>query len=172
MTNSRATSCGQSRARASGASCAGAPSSPPWPCPAAGPPSGPATRTSVGILSGMRDPADAGPDGGGAERVCAVVVTHDRKEMLRGCLSALEHQTRTPDSILVVDNASEDGTGHMLAAEFPRVAVRRLDTNQGGAGGFHEGIRAAYEREFDWLWLMDDDTVPTPAALERLLAGR
>lgn len=106
------------------------------------------------------------------ETICAVVVTHDRLELLRECLTALQGQTRPCDEILVIDNASGDGTGEMLAAEFPDVSVRRLDTNEGGAGGYHEGMRNAYEGGFDWLWLMDDDTIPTPTALERLLEGR
>jgi GT2 family glycosyltransferase len=103
--------------------------------------------------------------------VCAVVVTHDRRDMLRECLEALARQTRAPDAVHVVDNASTDGTAAMLAEEFPDVTLRRLETNEGGAGGFHEGIRDALERGFEWLWLMDDDTVPAPDALERLLAG-
>jgi GT2 family glycosyltransferase len=103
--------------------------------------------------------------------VCAVVVTHDRREMLRECLGALARQTRAPDAVLVVDNASTDGTAAMLAEEFPEVTVRRLVTNEGGAGGFHAGMLDAYQRGFDWLWLMDDDTIPSPTALERLLAG-
>jgi rhamnopyranosyl-N-acetylglucosaminyl-diphospho-decaprenol beta-1,3/1,4-galactofuranosyltransferase len=106
------------------------------------------------------------------ETICAVVVTHDRRDLLRECLTALHGQTRPPDEILVVDNASSDGTADMLAADFPDVRVRRLDTNEGGAGGFHEGMLSAYEDGFEWLWLMDDDTIPTPTALERLLEGR
>src|SRR4051812_7826339 len=101
--------------------------------------------------------------------ICAVVVTHDRRDVLRECLGALARQTLAPDAVHVVDNASTDGTAPMLAEEFPAVTVRRLETNEGGAGGFHEGIRDALERGFDWLWLMDDDTVPAPDALERLL---
>jgi GT2 family glycosyltransferase len=107
-----------------------------------------------------------------AATVCAVVVTRDRRALLRECLSALQGQTRPPDDILVVDNASSDGTSEMLAADFPEVRVRRLDTNEGGAGGFHEGMRDAYEGEFEWLWVMDDDTIPTPTALEQLLDAR
>lgn len=104
-----------------------------------------------------------------AATICAVVVTRDRRELLRECLTALQGQTRPPEEILVVDNQSSDGTGEMLAAEFPGVRVRRLETNEGGAGGFHEGMRDAYEEGFEWLWVMDDDTIPTPTALERLL---
>lgn len=106
------------------------------------------------------------------ERVCAVVVTYNRKELLRECLTALRNQTRKPDHILVVDNASIDGTYEMLRAEFPEAEVLRLPENQGGAGGFHEGMKRAYEQGFDWLWLMDDDGLPVPSTLEELLSER
>ncbi len=104
-----------------------------------------------------------------SERVCAVVVTYNRKELLRECLEALRGQTRRVDHILVVDNASTDGTEEMLRAEFPEVEVLRLPENQGGAGGFHEGMKRAHGMGFDWLWLMDDDTIPREDALEELL---
>jgi len=68
-----------------------------------------------------------------------------------------------------VDNASTDGTPEMLKAEFPQVEVLRLPENQGGAGGFHEGMKRAYEMGFEWLWIMDSDIEPTPQALEKLL---
>jgi GT2 family glycosyltransferase len=103
--------------------------------------------------------------------VCAVVVTHNRSAMLRRCLAALTEQRRPPDRILVVDNASTDGTADMLDRGHPTVEVLRLEVNEGGAGGFHEGIRRAYESGAEWLWLMDDDTIPTPSALGELLAA-
>jgi GT2 family glycosyltransferase len=99
--------------------------------------------------------------------VCAVVVTHNRREMLGRCLAALAAQTRPPDRILVVDNASTDGTHEMLEREA--VEVVSLAVNTGGAGGFHAGIKHAHERGAEWLWLMDDDTIPEPAALAELL---
>lgn len=49
-----------------------------------------------------------------SEKVCAVIVTYNRKELLRECLKAVLGQTRPPDHILVVDNASTDGTLEML----------------------------------------------------------
>lgn len=103
------------------------------------------------------------------ERVCAVVVTCNRREMLVECLRALRGQTRPPDDVLVVDNASTDGSPDLVREEFPECELMALGENLGGAGGFHRGMQAAYERGADWLWLMDDDTIATPTALERLL---
>ncbi|WP_114311632.1 glycosyltransferase family 2 protein [Thermus caldifontis] len=103
------------------------------------------------------------------DRVCAVIVTYNRKELLRECLQAVLSQTRPPDHVLVVDNASTDGTREMLKEEFPQVEVLALPENQGGAGGFHEGMKRAYEAGYDWIWVMDDDTIPGESALEKLL---
>jgi rhamnopyranosyl-N-acetylglucosaminyl-diphospho-decaprenol beta-1,3/1,4-galactofuranosyltransferase len=104
--------------------------------------------------------------------VCAVVVTYNRKEMLRRCLGALAAQRRSPDRILVVDNASSDGTREMLAEEFASAELLALASNEGGAGGFHEGMKRAHADGAEWLWLMDDDTIPEPDALAELLDAR
>lgn len=104
-----------------------------------------------------------------SERVCAIVVTYNRKDLLRICLDALHVQTQLVADILVVDNASTDGTKQMLVEQFPHVQVLSLSHNGGGAGGFHAGIEWAYQRDFDWLWLMDDDGRPAPDCLSRLL---
>ena len=106
-----------------------------------------------------------------SEKVCAVVVTYNRKDLLWECLQALESQTRKPDHVLVVDNASTDGTLEMLEAEFPEVEVLKMPRNEGGAGGFFEGMKRGYEQGFDWLWLMDDDTIPKNGALTELEAA-
>jgi rhamnopyranosyl-N-acetylglucosaminyl-diphospho-decaprenol beta-1,3/1,4-galactofuranosyltransferase len=101
-----------------------------------------------------------------------VVVTYNRKALLRECLAALQAQLRDEDEILVVDNASSDGTSELLDKEFPDVQRLTLPENVGGSGGFYEGMKWAYERGFDWLWLMDDDGRPAPDCLARLLAHR
>jgi GT2 family glycosyltransferase len=101
--------------------------------------------------------------------VACVVVTRDRRELLRECLAAVAAQTRPVDRLVVVDNASSDGTGDMLRAEHPQAEVVTLRENTGGAGGFHAGVEAAYRGGPRWIWLIDDDTVPAPDALERLL---
>src|ERR1035437_3956057 len=107
-------------------------------------------------------------------RVIAVVVTFNRKEMLIECLEGLLHQTCRIGRIVLVDNASTDGTPERLAEAGylanNRIDYARLPVNGGGAGGFHEGMKRAYSAGYDWLWVMDDDVEPYPAALATMLS--
>lgn len=106
-------------------------------------------------------------------RVVAVVVTFQRLSLLQGLVERLGSIDGL-ERVLVVDNASTDGTGEWLAARAaadPAVEARTLATNTGGAGGFHEGLRwAVEETDADLVWLMDDDGLPEPDCIERLLA--
>ena len=108
-------------------------------------------------------------------RVIAVVVTWNRRDLLAETLDALAAQTRPADAIVVVDNASSDGTGELLdecstSAGLDVVTLRR---NTGGAGGFAAGLRRALDHhDPDLVWLMDDDTVPRSRALAGLLDTR
>lgn len=104
-----------------------------------------------------------------SEAVWAIIVTYNRRALLEECLEAVLAQTRPLDRILVVDNASTDGTDAMLRERFPDVSVLALAVNEGVAGGIHEGVKMGYEAGADWFFLLDDDTVPTPTALEYLL---
>ena len=108
-------------------------------------------------------------------RVVAVVVAYNRRELLGECLDALAAQTRPVDVVVVVDNASTDGTAGMLRARGAgsrgSLDVVTLARNTGGAGGFAAGISRTLDRHApDLVWLMDDDTIPTPSALAQLLA--
>ncbi|MFL6051395.1 MAG: glycosyltransferase [Actinoallomurus sp.] len=101
-----------------------------------------------------------------------MVVTYDRRDLLTEALTALHGQTRPPDTIVVVDNASTDGTPHLVREHFPAVRLLELPRNTGGAGGFATGIACALDLGAEAFWLMDDDTVPEPDALAVLLAAR
>jgi rhamnopyranosyl-N-acetylglucosaminyl-diphospho-decaprenol beta-1,3/1,4-galactofuranosyltransferase len=105
-------------------------------------------------------------------RVVAVVVTWNRRLLLARLLRAVAAGTRRPDAVLVVDNASTDGSADMARALDLAVPVRvlTLPTNTGGAGGFHAGLQNAVAAcAADLVWLMDDDGVPDPDCLELLL---
>ncbi len=106
------------------------------------------------------------------QQVCAIVVTFNRKSLLRECLYALLGQTTRLDAVFVIDNASTDNTSSLFSGEFSGrdpIEVFRLERNLGGAGGFRHGLHLAHARGYEWLWLMDDDTIPSPNALETLL---
>ena len=100
-------------------------------------------------------------------RAAAVVVTYNRLELLRQCVQALRNQSAACD-ILIVDNASTDGTARWLASQ-PELTCRNTGSNLGGAGGFNYGMRWAVEAGYDYVWVMDDDTLPQPDALQKLL---
>jgi rhamnopyranosyl-N-acetylglucosaminyl-diphospho-decaprenol beta-1,3/1,4-galactofuranosyltransferase len=101
-------------------------------------------------------------------RIVAVVVTFNRRALLERLLGELG-TTEGLAEIVVVDNASTDGTAAWVASTHPDVHLVALDTNTGGAGGFHTGIETAIERGADLVWLMDDDGLPQPDCLARLL---
>jgi len=108
----------------------------------------------------------------GSPQVTAVVVTYNRRDLLLESLAAVLGQTRAPDAVIVVDNASEDGTAAAVRDAFPAVHLAELKRNSGGAGGFAAGMALALADGADLIWLMDDDTVPEPGALSALLAAR
>ncbi len=130
-------------------------------------------------------------------KVAAVVVTYNRKDLLLNCLEALKKQTRPIDSLFIIDNFSDDGTptnlyDHEYIKKLPpennettwinedyinnptngeniKTYYIRMNENVGGAGGFHEGVKQGIEKGYDWLWLMDDDGMPSENALELLV---
>jgi len=102
--------------------------------------------------------------------IAAVVVTYNRKSLLQKCLQALRAQTHGSDHLVVVDNASTDGTREMLRDQWlSSIELLPLPENTGGAGGFAAGIEAASAKGADWIWIMDDDAEPHPDALAELM---
>ena len=101
-------------------------------------------------------------------RIAALVLTHNAPTALEECLTAIERQTRAVDEVIVVDSASSPPAQHGIRS-FP-VALVRLDDNVGPGGGHAVGIERFLESDADLAWVMDDDCVPAPHCLERLLA--
>ncbi len=97
----------------------------------------------------------------GNGNTCAVVVTYNRIELLKECINALLNQTSNVGHVVVYDNASSDGTKEYLdSIKNDQVISFHSDTNLGGAGGFSNGLKLAYEKTDDqYFWLMDDDTI-------------
>ena len=99
-------------------------------------------------------------------KITAVVVTFNRKELLKrviGCLKDISALS----SVVVVNNGSTDGTGQWLDEQTGIEVITQ--PNVGGSGGFYTGIKHAYEAGADWIWCMDDDVFPEPDCLSELL---
>lgn len=107
-----------------------------------------------------------GPQG----RIVAVLVAYNRRDLLIEALDALGAQDHALAHVLVVDNASTDDSADVARAHPVRPVVLSLARNTGGAGGFAAGIAHAVDMlGADGVWLMDDDTIPTPSALRELV---
>lgn len=121
------------------------------------------------------------------EKVMALIVTFNRKEYLLNLLDSLKMQTRKLDRILIIDNCSPDQTAETLIEKNVinsyteleltsniwndiEVLYYRNNQNTGGAGGFHVGTKLAMEIDNDYLWIMDDDVLPQPDCLEKLMS--
>jgi len=104
--------------------------------------------------------------------VTAVVVTYNRVQLLLEALTAVQGQTRPLDTVIVVDNASTDGSAVAVREKHPSVQLAALTRNTGGAGGFACGAALALAGGADLIWFMDDDTIPEPDALQALLDAR
>lgn len=103
-------------------------------------------------------------------QVFAVILTYNRKDLLKRCLDAIYSQTRPCDGVIVIDNASHDGTQQLLLeTDYPNLKVYVLSHNIGASGGFNAGFRLAYQAGADFVWMMDDDVIPQPDALQHLL---
>lgn len=106
-------------------------------------------------------------------KVAAIVVTYNRKDMLRECLDALLQQEYANCIIIVVDNASTDGTRESIDdyIQSGKICYKNTGENLGGAGGFNYGMKAAYEIGCDFMWLMDDDCIVQKDSLSKLIAA-
>jgi len=98
--------------------------------------------------------------------IIAVVVTYNRRELLKRNIACLRLNTPV-SSIVVVNNGSTDGTGAWLDEQEDLTVIHQ--ENVGGSGGFYRGIQYAYQAGADWIWCMDDDVFPRPNCMEYLL---
>lgn len=121
------------------------------------------------------EPQAAAQDGERLPFVTAVILTHNRCTLLARCLDAVLAQVHPPRIVIVVDNASTDGTDALMrtrvAAHPAAVRHVRSERNLGAAGGYRLGVERALAAEApDWVWMMDDDGLPAdPLCLTRLL---
>ena len=98
--------------------------------------------------------------------VTVVIVAHNRKQDLREAIVSVRNQTYGKIEIVVVDNASEDGSAEMVEREFPEAVLAREPCNTGPYGGRNKGIDRA---NGEILYFLDDDKTLAPDALREVV---
>lgn len=108
-------------------------------------------------------------------KYAVVIVTYNREQLLRECVYSIQSQTIPAESIIIVNNASTDGTTvylKQLSSESNIYEIIDSRENIGGAGGFARGIEAASRKDVDCILIIDDDAMPESHYMEQLLAAR
>lgn len=105
------------------------------------------------------------------KKVIAIVVTYNRKYLLKECINSILKQDYSNCEVLIVDNNSSDGTKEYIVNELKNNKVHYINTgfNLGGAGGFNFGMKEAYKLGCDFMWIMDDDCIVHNDSLKKLL---
>lgn len=102
-------------------------------------------------------------------KIAVVIVSYNDKESLRKLILALKSQTYPLEEIIVVDNASKDGTVKMLNKEFSGVVLLANSSNLGVGEGYAKGMDYAYKKGHDWVWILDGDCLPQKLTLKELI---
>lgn len=98
-------------------------------------------------------------------RILTALITYNRLYFLKRCLKNIQLQTYKSSEILVVNNSSTDGTEEFLR----KSKINFLNQeNLGSASGWYTCIEYAIDKNFDYIWLMDDDGFPDLKSLEIL----
>lgn len=105
-------------------------------------------------------------------KVAAIIVTYNKPELLKRCLNSVLKQTYLCDNVILIDNGGFETTQSIVdlfKQHFSNLHHVNTGENLGGAGGFFKGIIESLDYNPDFLWILDDDTVPNFDALENLV---
>ncbi|MGO8672217.1 MAG: glycosyltransferase family 2 protein [Capsulimonadaceae bacterium] len=103
------------------------------------------------------------------ERVGIVLVNFNGGRFIPECLDSLAKCDYENKRIVVIDNASADGSSEWVAANHPEVDLVRLSANTGITGGHNAGIRWCLAHDCDYVLLLNNDTVVEPGFLTELM---
>lgn len=99
--------------------------------------------------------------------VGTIVVTYNRLQLLKEVIESLRKQTYKDHHIIVINNGSTDQTLEWLNDQKDILTITQQ--NIGGAGGFYTGMKYVAEHNYEFCWIMDDDVICEPNALEELV---
>lgn len=99
------------------------------------------------------------------------IVTYNRLNKLKIAIDSFEKQVKLPQYIVVVNNASTDGTREFLSkwkqkdSNFKKIVINN-EKNAGGSGGFYLALSEAIKYSANWIWVSDDDAYADKNALK------
>lgn len=100
-------------------------------------------------------------------KVGTIVVTYNRLQLLKEVIDSLRKQTYKNHQIIVINNGSTDDSLGWLNEQKDIITITQA--NLGGAGGFYTGMKYVVEHDYEYCWVMDDDVICKPTALEELV---
>jgi GT2 family glycosyltransferase len=98
-----------------------------------------------------------------------VILNTNRREDTLECLASLAESTYEFLTVIVLDNASTDGSAEAIRSRFPDVRLINLEENRGYAGNNNVGIEAAHKQGADWILVLNEDTILDPDCLTHLV---
>jgi GT2 family glycosyltransferase len=101
--------------------------------------------------------------------VFIIILNTNRREDTLECLSSIIKSTYDNQNIIILDNASTDGSVEAIRKTYPQVQILSLDNNRGYAGNNNVGIRAALAQGADWVFLLNEDTIMAPDCLSNMI---
>jgi GT2 family glycosyltransferase len=107
----------------------------------------------------------------GQPLVVTVILNTNRRDDTLACLESLRRGSYPHHQVIVLDNASTDGSPAAIAAAFPEVRLLPLGENRGYAGNNNVGVAAALELGADWVFVLNEDTVLDPDCIAQLVAA-
>lgn len=104
-------------------------------------------------------------------RVGVALVNWNSGEYTIPCIQSLLNGSICPSLIVVVDNASHDGSPEQVVAAFPQIVMLRNQSNAGFTGGNNRAIEYLLQRDVDYVWILNNDTLVAKDCLEMLLCA-
>jgi len=98
-----------------------------------------------------------------------IILNTNRREDTLAVLASLEQNTYENHRVIILDNASTDGSVQTIQSAFPKVQIVKLKKNLGYAGNNNVGIKAALAQGAEWIFVLNEDTIVTEDCLAQLV---